>query len=99
MHIESNGTIATELPSDVWLTVSPKERVDPKMAERANEVKLIVDERVPEQLLPLFQRKQQLLLQPEGNKPKNIALALAYAKAHPGRFRLSLQAHKFIGAP
>jgi organic radical activating enzyme len=99
VHIESNGTIFTELPDDVWLCVSPKERVDPRMAVRANEAKLIVDERVPEEHLVLFAGKSTILLQPEGNKPANVALALDYAKAHPARFRLSLQTHKFIGAP
>ncbi len=97
VHIESNGTIHTDLPSGVWLTVSPKERVDPRMAQRADEVKLIVDERVPEELLILFEERPQILLQPEGNKPDNIAIALEYAKLHPQRFRLSLQTHKFIG--
>jgi 7-carboxy-7-deazaguanine synthase len=99
VHIESNGTIFTELPADVWLCVSPKERVDPRMAARANETKLIVKERVPEELLPLFADKPTILLQPEGNKPANVAVALDYAKAHPRRFRLSLQTHKFIGVP
>jgi organic radical activating enzyme len=99
VHVESNGTIFTELPDDVWLCVSPKERVDPRMAARANEAKLIVEERVPEELLAPFADKPTILLQPEGNKPANIALALAYAKAHPRRFRLSLQTHKFIGVP
>ncbi len=99
VHIESNGTIATELPPDVWLCISPKERVDARMAKRANEVKLIVDGAVPEQWLELFADKPSVLLQPEGNKPKNVTLALEYAKAHPGRFRLSLQMHKFIGVP
>ena len=99
VHIESNGTIYTELPEDVWLCVSPKERVDRRMAERANEVKLIVDGSVPEEHLPLFTGKPTILLQPEGNKPSNVAIALEYAKGHPQRFRLSLQTHKFIGAP
>ena len=99
VHVESNGTIYTPLPDDVWLCVSPKERVDPRMAERADEAKLIVDERVPEEHLVLFARKPTILLQPEGNKPKNVAIALDYAKAHPVRFRLSLQTHKFIGVP
>jgi organic radical activating enzyme len=99
VHIESNGTIFTELPEDVWLCVSPKERVDPRMAQRANEAKLIVDARVPEEHLPLFNEKPTILLQPEGNKPANVAIALDYAKAHPQRFRLSLQTHKFIGVP
>lgn len=99
VHIESNGTIYAPLPADVWLCVSPKERVDPRMADRADEVKLIVDETVPEEHLPLFADKPLILLQPEGNKPANVAVALAYVKAHPQRFRLSLQTHKFIGVP
>ncbi|MGA8575987.1 MAG: 7-carboxy-7-deazaguanine synthase QueE [Candidatus Cybelea sp.] len=98
VHVESNGTIFTDLPDDVWLCVSPKERVDPRMAERANEAKLIVDARVPEEHLALF-AQPTILLQPEGNKPANVAVALDYAKAHPARFRLSLQTHKFIGVP
>lgn len=98
IHIESNGTIAADLPPDVWLCVSPKERVAPQMAERADEVKVIVDGRVPEELFDAFASKTRLLLQPEGNKPENVALALEYAKEHPERFRLSLQTHKFIGA-
>ncbi len=99
VHIESNGTIFAELPDDVWLCVSPKERVDRRMAARANEAKLIVDARVPEEHLDLFAGKPTILLQPEGNKPANVALALDYAKSHPQRFRLSLQTHKFIGVP
>jgi 7-carboxy-7-deazaguanine synthase len=99
VHIESNGTIYSELAADVWLCVSPKERVDTRMAARANEAKLIVDERVPEEHLPLFAGMSTILLQPEGNKPGNVAIALEYAKAHPQRFRLSLQTHKFIGVP
>lgn len=99
VHIESNGTVFTELPSDVWLCVSPKERVDPRMALRADEAKLIVDARVPEEHLALFAKQPTILLQPEGNKAANVTIALEYAKANPRRFRLSLQTHKFIGVP
>lgn len=99
VHIESNGTIYTELPDDVWLCVSPKERADPRMITRANELKVIVDERVPEEWLARAADTQVLLLQPEGNKPKNVELALQYIKAHPQRVRLSLQTHKLIGVP
>jgi 7-carboxy-7-deazaguanine synthase len=99
VHVESNGTIFTPLPDDVWLCVSPKERVDPRMAARADEAKLVVDGSVPENHLPLFSGLPTILLQPEGNKERNVAIALAYAKAHPSRFRLSLQTHKFIGVP
>jgi organic radical activating enzyme len=99
VHIESNGTMYAQLPSDVWLCVSPKERPDPRMIERADELKLIVDERVPEEWLARASDRQVVLLQPEGNKPKNVALALDYIKAHPQRLRLSLQTHKLIGVP
>ena len=98
VHIESNGTIRVDLPADVWLTVSPKERLDATMAERANEAKLIVDGRVPHEWLESFDRAP-VFLQPEGNKPANIALAVDAAKQQPKRFRLSLQTHKFIGIP
>ncbi len=99
VHVESNGTIFTELPRDVWLCVSPKERVDARMARRADEVKIIVDGRVPEEHLSLFPDQATIFLQPEGNKARNIEIAVAYARAHPQRFRLSLQTHKFIGIP
>jgi organic radical activating enzyme len=98
VHVESNGTIPVELPDAVWLTVSPKERLHPDRAARANEVKLIVDGRVPHEWLAAFgERKMTVFLQPEGNKAANVALALAAAQAEPARYRLSLQTHKFIG--
>lgn len=97
VHIESNGTLATDLPDDVWLTVSPKERLSPAMAGRADEAKLIVDGRVPLEWISAFGPRTRLFLQPEGNKPDNVALAVAAAKDDPERLRLSLQTHKFIG--
>jgi 7-carboxy-7-deazaguanine synthase len=97
VHIESNGTLAAKLPDDVWLTVSPKERLAPAMAQRANEAKLIVDGRVPEEWLAAFPQTTRVFLQPEGNKPSNVALAVDAAKRDPQRLRLSLQTHKFIG--
>jgi len=97
VHIESNGTIDVALPPDVWLTVSPKERLHPIMAARANEAKLIVDGRVPHEWVAEFPPTTPIALQPEGNKPANVELAVAAVKRHPARFRLSLQTHKFIG--
>lgn len=101
VHVESNGTIpaSAELPNDVWLTVSPKERLDTGMARRANEAKLIVNGRVPGEWLSHFGTSTTIFLQPEGNKPENVALAVEAAKNDPGRLRLSLQTHKFIGIP
>jgi 7-carboxy-7-deazaguanine synthase len=97
VHIETNGTIDVALPADVWLTVSPKERLHPAMAARADEAKLIVDGRVPAQWVAAFPPTTPIALQPEGNKPANVALAVAEAKQHPRRYRLSLQTHKYIG--
>jgi 7-carboxy-7-deazaguanine synthase len=99
VHIESNGTIPVALPSDVWLTISPKEGLHADAAARANEVKLIVDERAPLEWIERFPPGTPIILQPEGNKPKNIELAYAAVKAHPRRLRLGLQTHKFIGVP
>jgi len=99
VHIESNGTVAVDLPRDVWLTVSPKERLCDAMAARANEAKLIVDGRVPLEWVERFPATVPICLQPEGNKPVNVALAYDAVKAHPDRMRLSLQTHKFIGVP
>jgi len=97
VHIESNGTIEVTLPAGVWLTVSPKERLHPAMAARADEVKLIVDGRVPTEWTAAFPATTPIFFQPEGNKPANVALAYDAAKAAPERYRLSLQTHKFIG--
>lgn len=97
VHIESNGTLPIDLPADVWLTVSPKERLAGAMALRANEAKLIVDGRVPDEWLAAFPATTRVFLQPEGNKPANVALAVEAAKRDPARLRLSLQTHKFIG--
>ena len=97
MHIESNGTIPVDLPADVWLTVSPKERLTAEMARRANEAKLIVDARVPYEWIGWFPPDTPLFLQPENNRPANVELAVEAAKRDPGRLRLSLQTHKLIG--
>ena len=100
VHVESNGSVPVDLPAETWLTVSPKERLHPRMAARADEIKLIVDGRVPLEWIDAFgERPVTIFLQPEGNKPANVALALAAAKARPARLRLSLQTHKFIGIP
>lgn len=99
VHIESNGTIAVDLPADCWLTVSPKERVDARMFARANELKLIVNGRVPLEWLADEPQppRRPIFLQPESNKPENVTLAIAAIHEQPMRLRLSLQTHKFIG--
>jgi organic radical activating enzyme len=95
--VPTAAAFTSDLPDDVWLTVSPKERLSPVMAQRADEAKLIVDGRVPLEWMDAFGPRTRMFLQPEGNKPHNVALAVAAAKSDPGRLRLSLQTHKFIG--
>lgn len=98
VHIESNGTIPVDLPLACWLTVSPKERAHPQMLARANELKLIVDGRIPYEWVPtLADGAQPIFLQPENNRPENIRLAIEAIQQNPRQFRLSLQTHKFIG--
>ena len=97
VHIESNGATEVTLADDVWLTVSPKQRLNHSMAKRANEVKLIVDGRIPSEWLDYFPQDTPIFLQPEGNKNSNIMLSVDAVMAHPKRYRLSLQIHKFIG--
>ena len=67
------------------------------MAKRANEVKLIVDGRVPVEWIDHFPLDTPIFLQPEGNKSSNVLLSVNAVKARPQRYRLSLQTHKFIG--
>jgi 7-carboxy-7-deazaguanine synthase len=98
VNIESNGTIPVDLPSTVWLTISPKERVHPRMAARANEVKCIVDRRVPLEWRDIFTQRP-IFLQPENNRPENVRLAMDAILHEPAEFRLSLQTHKLLGIP
>lgn len=49
-HIETSGTILFDYleRSHIWITISPKANWLPKMIQRANEVKFLVDEKFPE---------------------------------------------------
>jgi len=58
---------------------------------------LRADGRVPGEWLASFPPATPVFLQPEGNKPANVALAMDAALREPARYRLSLQTHKFIG--
>ena len=69
VHIESNGTIDVALPDGVWLTVSPKERLHPAMAARANEAKLIVDGASPANGSPHFPRRHRSCCNPKATNP------------------------------
>ena len=85
VHIESNGTIPTELPPDVWLTVSPKERLHPRdggarqrgQADRRRAPAARVAGLVPAPI-------RHCSCSPKGTSRRNVALAIEIAKHAPG---------------
>lgn len=96
--VETNGTIAAPEGID-WITVSPKSTA-PLVQTSGQELKLVYPQADcrPEQFEHLdFER---FALQPmDGpDQQKNAWAAYEYCLAHP-QWRLSLQTHKWIGAP
>lgn len=96
--VETNGTIAAPEGLD-WICVSPKSDA-PLLQTKGQELKLVhpqpgVD---PERFSGLdFER---FYLQPMDGpgREANTQAVIAYCLAHP-RWRLSLQAHKYLGLP
>lgn len=109
IHIETSGTIYTDLKPDIWVTVSPKLGVMEMMLYRANEIKILVDENFnPEEplktawkefSLPTLAYKKPVFLQPvNGEKDvnvQNLKLCRDWQIKFPS-FRLSLQQHKVM---
>ncbi len=106
VSIETSGAYWQDVSPLAWITLSPKEHVNPKYPvqelfwTRSNEVKLVVSTGEEVEFyhkhlainvdIPVF-------LQPEWNsKESAIPLILELLKLNPSH-RLSLQTHKFIG--
>ena len=93
--IETNGTIAVNLPLD-WICVSPKENT--KIEQRSgDELKIVYPQG---QMNPLEWENLDFTyfyLSPMDNEhtEKNIQTCIAYCKVNP-KWRLSLQTHKII---
>ena len=106
VSIETSGAYWQDVSPLAWITLSPKEHVNPKYPvqerfwTRANEIKLVVTtgEEVDFYYNHLKKNvKTQVFLQPEWNsKESAIPIILELLKKHPS-YRLSLQTHKFIG--
>jgi organic radical activating enzyme len=101
VQIETNGTqpIASELASNVWLTVSPKPAVGyaihPTAASRANEFKyVVVDQQFDPQVVQDDGRP--IFLQPIHGSHIALQRCIRLLREHP-TWRLSIQTHKFIG--
>lgn len=107
VHIETSGTIFRPLNSDIWVTVSPKKGILPSMLRRANELKILVDEKFnPEEpietdegsyYLATLAESKPVFLQPvnfeKSINPKNLRLCMDWQKKFPG-LRVCLQLHK-----
>ena len=107
IHIETNGTqqdVVQQLNycHNIWITVSPKNRAGEESIPYCDEVKLVVKNEVDvSNALSLHERygKHGILfyLQPVSQEVAATRLCVASCMAHPEKFNLSLQTHKFIG--
>lgn len=113
VHIETSGTLPirrafhplednheNDYTKDVWITVSPKLGVLDEMVNRANEIKLLVDDEFDLKMVPASIRHHHTVyIQPinEANSVnvRNLKLCVELQKLHPN-WRLSLQLHKVL---
>lgn len=111
VHIETSGTIdyrrafpvrnfISDWGSEVWITVSPKFGCLPEMIERADEIKLLVDEKFNPETLPkeIFDH-EVVFLNPVNFEHKmngaNLKLCMNWQKLFP-QWRVGTQLHKVI---
>lgn len=96
--VETNGTIAAP-PGIDWICVSPK--VDaPVVQTSGQELKLVYPQPGVDPTRFADLNFERFFLQPmdSADREANTAAAVAYCLAHP-RWRLSVQAHKYLGLP
>ncbi|MEG3900407.1 7-carboxy-7-deazaguanine synthase QueE [Microcoleus sp. B4-C5] len=106
VSIETSGAYWQDVSPQAWITLSPKEHVNPKypvqelLWTRANEIKLVVSTGEEVEFYHKHLEKNvniPVFLQPEWNsKTSAIPIILGLLKQNPS-YRLSLQTHKFIG--
>ncbi|MGL5063588.1 MAG: 7-carboxy-7-deazaguanine synthase QueE [Microcoleus sp.] len=106
VSIETSGSYWQDISPSAWITLSPKEHVNPQYPvreifwTRANEIKLVINtgEEVDFYNKYLSNKSQiPVFLQPEWSiKERAVPRILELLKQHPS-YRLSLQTHKFIG--
>lgn len=97
IHLETNGSINTDVSRVDFVCVSPKQYVSPEMLKKADVIKIVIgqdtDLEDARRYYAYENAKTQIYLQPEGNKQENIDLCVKLLKQHPAA-RLSLQTHK-----
>jgi organic radical activating enzyme len=98
IHLETNGSNDIDTSLLFCTTVSPKKNALAQMLDKADVIKIIVDDKISQKQILIYKKfasKASLYLQPEGNKQENIKKCLKLIKRNP-RLRLSLQTHKLI---
>ena len=96
--VETNGTIKAPDGID-WICVSPKSTA-PLKQRRGDELKLVYPQAdaPPEQFIGLDFKEFRLQPMDGPRQAENAQAAYQYCLKHP-QWRLSLQTHKWIGAP
>ena len=96
--VETNGTLKPP-PGVDWLCVSPKAGSD-LILRSGDELKLVYPQEGAEPELFVRLDFAHFLLQPcdDATRQENTAAAVEYCLEHP-KWRLSLQAHKYLGIP
>ncbi|MDP3853726.1 7-carboxy-7-deazaguanine synthase [Phenylobacterium sp.] len=96
--VETNGTLAAP-PGIDWVCVSPKAQAK-VIQSRGQELKLVYPQPGVDPASFEHLEFERFLLQPMDNddRVQNTQAAIAYCLAHP-RWRLSVQAHKYLGIP
>jgi 7-carboxy-7-deazaguanine synthase len=103
-HIETSGVYPLTGNWD-WVCFSPKKfkSPHPSMAQRANELKVVVynksDFEWAEEFAGQVNQSCELFLQPEWSREKEmLPLIIDYVKAKP-KWKISLQVHKYMDIP
>lgn len=109
VHIETSGAFWQDVPEQVWITLSPKQHLNPNFPvvpplwKRASEIKLVISDGTEIEFYQPYISFEELscpiFLQPEWNeRERTTPLVLQLLHRYTG-MRLSLQTHKLIGIP
>ena len=106
VSIETSGSFWQEVSPAAWITLSPKEHINPKYPvqnqfwSRANEVKIIIETGKEIDFYQEYLSTHSHLLvylQPEWNSSSQSILLILQILPEKPDYRLSLQTHKYIG--
>jgi organic radical activating enzyme len=105
IKIETNGIIHQEIQKPIYLCVSPKPPdflVDPIIADRADEMKFVIDEAIELSHILRYKKTARITLQIESNKNVSLEKALKLQDellAYAIDTRVLGQFHKFVNLP